>query len=408
MPSVLERAVRCRVGTNFRVRGGAVEVSRAGLEALASLARKHGSKPLTQRRVASVLGSKRLSAFRMEDAWFALQAVPHCLAMFGVGAGELDLLGLESDFQKSLIINLDGSEEEVESVGASASLPPEPKTIAPRTSSKRPRSGSSVAKLKMKVSRLQRKLVDMKRCADLMTDDQIRRRYFQGRKARYLSIQGGFSIVLRRIIANTGARSIVAASEIDLHRTTLNQWEIRFHASLLASWRKWYAEMHAQLFSDTPASAFVSSRYAVHILKGDATNSRNTAKIHSMEIQSLFLLEDVRHSDAQNFTSSMQIIDAIECRSAMSNMFEVKNGTALATHALYLEHMRSVGCPSWSSFAGRQVPANIVVTITYFLATDGGPDEVGAKDQAAFCCRLASDSGQGSCTAGKRHTLLQQ
>ena len=52
------------------------------------------------------------------------------------------------------------------------------------------------------------------------------------------------------------------------------------------------------------------------------------------------------------------------------------------THALYLKHLASIGCPDWNAcpFA----PAGATICITFFLGSDGGPDEVGAKMQAMY------------------------
>ena len=63
------------------------------------------------------------------------------------------------------------------------------------------------------------------------TDDlEQRRNFFKGPRLHYLSLRGAFSLVLRRLIANGGARAFVASLQIDLHRTTVNRWETVFHA----------------------------------------------------------------------------------------------------------------------------------------------------------------------------------
>ena len=60
----------------------------------------------------------------------------------------------------------------------------------------------------------------------------------------------------------------------------------------------------------------------------------------------------------------------------------MKGGSAMDTHALYLKHMASIGCPDWNarSFA----LAGATICITFFLGSDGGPDEVGSKMQAMY------------------------
>ena len=69
----------------------------------------------------------------------------------------------------------------------------------------------------------------------------------------------------------------------------------------------------------------------------------------------------------------------------MANMFEVKGGSAMDTHALYLNHLKSVGCPAWSSYSDNSLEETApIIIITYFLGSDGGSDEVGAKSQATY------------------------
>ena len=80
------------------------------------------------------------------------------------------------------------------------------------------------------------------------TDDlEQRRNFFKGPRLRYLSLRGAFSLVLRRLIADVGARAIVASLQIDWHGTTVNRWEIVFHACLVSSWRKWYEQMRQDM-----------------------------------------------------------------------------------------------------------------------------------------------------------------
>ena len=103
-------------------------------------------------------------------------------------------------------------------------------------------------------------------------------------------------------------------------------------------------DMTARLNDDSEGKHV--SRFEVHVAQSDATRSRQTAKIHSMEIKSMFLKLDVVHESRENSANEPQeYLDSMETRTAMCNVFEMKGGSAMDTHALYLKHMASIG---WS------------------------------------------------------------
>ena len=99
-----------------------------------------------------------------------------------------------------------------------------------------------------------------------------------------------------------GARALVASLQIDLHGTTVNRWEIVFHACLVSSWCRWYEQMRKDMtarLNDVSEGKHVS-RFEVHVAQVDSTNSRQTARIPSMEIKSMFLKLDVVHELYEN------------------------------------------------------------------------------------------------------------
>ena len=60
----------------------------------------------------------------------------------------------------------------------------------------------------------------------------------------------------------------------------------------------------------------------------------------------MFLKLDVVHESHENSANEPQkYLDSIETRTAMFNLFEVKGGSAMDTHALYLKH--SFGSHLW-------------------------------------------------------------
>ena len=101
-----------------------------------------------------------------------------------------------------------------------------------------------------------------------------------------------------------------------------------------------------------------------------------------MEIQSKYIRKDVLHFESN--VESQEFIDSIESRSAMGNIFRVQFPTAMGTHALYRKHMSSIGCPWWCDYIATYCPPAIDVCITCFPGSDGGPDDMGAKEQAMY------------------------
>ena len=92
-------------------------------------------------------------------------------------------------------------------------------------------------------------------------------------------------------------------------------------------------DMTARLDDDSEGKHV--SRFEVHVARSDATNSRQTAKIHSMEIKSMFLKLDVVHESHESSANEPQkYLDS----TAMCNFFEMKGGSAMDTHALFLKH----------------------------------------------------------------------
>ena len=63
-------------------------------------------------------------------------------------------------------------------------------------------------------------------------------------------------------------------------------------------------DMTARLDDDSEGKHV--SRFEVHVARCDATNSRQTAKIHSMEIKSMFLKLAVVHESHENSANEPQ------------------------------------------------------------------------------------------------------
>ena len=379
MPSALDLAVLTILRPHFRIQGGASLVSAEGLEALATLSPRDEAG---QRRVQTMLRRKVMAQHVDRPGWLhVFPVVPSALATLRIASSQIDMAWIEREMRSSLVIDVE--EWSMEPQGEMRDDEREVLFLSSGDDgescpqSKRQRSeGSRYFADKMKIHRLNHKLSCMVRAK---TDDlELRLNFFKGPRLHYHSLRGAFPLVLRRLIANVGARAIVASLQIDLHRTTVNMWEI-YLPRLLGELVAQVARTNAPGHECTPGWRLRRE----HVARGDATNSRQTAKIHSMEIKSMFLKLDVVHeSHEKSANESQKYLDSIETRTAMCNLFEMKGGSAMDTHALYLKHVAPIGCPDWNvcTFA----PAGTTICITFFLGSDGGPDEVGAKMQAMY------------------------
>ena len=104
----------------------------------------------------------------------------------------------------------------------------------------------------------------------------------------------------------------------------------------------------------------------------------------------MFLKLDVVHASHENRANEPQKnLDGIETRTAMCNLFEMKGGSAMDTHALYFKWLLRLEC------------------VPFFLALDGGPDIVGAKMQATRAW-LILQSLRASCSRIKHLSFFQE
>ena len=79
--------------------------------------------------------------------------------------------------------------------------------------------------------------------------------WFRGRAKRYFCVRGGFTLVIRRILGGLSSRRTGVTLGVDVDGTTVNRWEMLFHASLVASVRRWYQERENALQEPLPADA---------------------------------------------------------------------------------------------------------------------------------------------------------
>jgi hypothetical protein len=137
----------------------------------------------------------------------------------------------------------------------------------------------------------------------------------------------------------------------------------------------------------------------VNAFRGDATNAKvwHHAKLHGMELSSAWYVvqPDIR--------SEQDFLNACEVRTQWSDPVRVDDGTAEATHALYLKQLATLGCPRWPH--NQQDPRRPGSTMSFVevlqcmprpnaltiwnITSDGGSDQIKfrglVKMETRFC-----------------------
>ena len=59
--------------------------------------------------------------------------------------------------------------------------------------------------------------------------------YFKESRLRYLATRGGTALAVRRSVTGISSNRPGVAFLVDIHRTSVNRWELRFAAACMAS-----------------------------------------------------------------------------------------------------------------------------------------------------------------------------
>ena len=258
LPPFAISVLRC-LRSHVRSQAGELQISIEGVNALLLLGDLKTS-PDTFARQA------RAHACIDADGWYYFSVVPFALRKFKIATNCLDFTKIEETLEQSLIVCVESESEPEASVEAAVSLAPADLCSESSPSEAEPECGvdasssqgvvepkvakaTSISKDSRRIKRLKQQVQDLKqkaKRADELLD--MRSHFFHGPKLRYLSVLGGFSIVMRRIVSGVGARACAAMLQIDLYRTTINRWELIFHTCCVQAWQTWYASMYQLMF----------------------------------------------------------------------------------------------------------------------------------------------------------------
>ena len=72
--------------------------------------------------------------------------------------------------------------------------------------------------------------------------------YFKGSRLRYLATRDGMALAVRRCVTGFSSNRLVVAFLVDIHRTSVNRWELRFAAACMASRKAWNRYAQEKLY----------------------------------------------------------------------------------------------------------------------------------------------------------------
>jgi hypothetical protein len=154
---------------------------------------------------------------------------------------------------------------------------------------------------------------------------ELDRDWRKGKKRRYFSLFGGFTLAVRRCLCNGTAHSMGLCLGLDIHGSTINRWTLLMRAAHLAE----LSCVHMVNYSlmDLPAEEGDGVRVALHLVQFDATNAAiwMNMKLHTMLLQSDFLLDPVRHRDVLSADGMRRVLSKRSYRILMGELQKVRS-----------------------------------------------------------------------------------
>ena len=154
----------------------------------------------------------------------------------------------------------------------------------------------------------------------------------------------------RRCASGVSARRFGLTLGIKVHHTKAVRWEILLASSIQAARQMWYADREVMLYEplektpDGPATRLF--RFAVHVCRGDATNTMKLKrKFHTTAVRSLYCEIDVGPDTPWSEVSRSYV----EC-GGVGDLLAVDGdhaGSAEVLGAMYEKQLKSMGCPHW-------------------------------------------------------------
>ena len=196
---------------------------------------------------------------------------------------------------------------------------------------------------------------------------------------RYLATRGGVALAVRRCVTRTSSNRLGVAFLVDIHRTSVNRWELSFAAACVASRKAGYRDTQEKLHRPRESNHIDRVfRFALHLHRRDSTNavaSRRT-KLHYCETMSMYIV-----LDADKKTTWTDVRKNVSQKSNLADLHETIHGTACGMYTMYLKQLSSYGCLSWEASLETLAklkanqPDGVTVSTTVVFVTDSGGDE---------------------------------
>ena len=151
------------------------------------------------------------------------------------------------------------------------------------------------------------------------------------------------ALAVRRCVTGISSHRLGFAFLVDIHRTSVNRWELHFAATCMASRWAWYRDAQEKPCRPKESNHIDRIfRFALHLHRGDSTNtavSRRT-KVHNCETLSMYIVLDVDMKTT--WTDARKNVCQ---KSTLADLHETTHGTACGMYATYLKQLFIVRVP---------------------------------------------------------------
>jgi hypothetical protein len=275
---------------------------------------------------------------------------------------------------------------------------PQPTELAPATERESNlrealrRSAAQISELeRSKKSEAQKRRRWESRCCEARAElAQLQAQALRKTDLARFSAYGGMCLAIRRCASNASAKNLGLALEVDVHQTTVNRWEIKCDAALIAASRGFYAEVDAaaedtdadplalvdaqapgslavaappdwsaavvvaQTQETALASATPHGSCALHLIRSDATNAAvwQKCKLHTCEAATVVLYGGTAGGCAgadADAKDALQSAFAMHAHRRLADLQVVTDATGEGCFAMTCRQLENIGVPLWTS-----------------------------------------------------------
>ena len=154
-------------------------------------------------------------------------------------------------------------------------------------------------------------------------------------EGQIFSVLGGMRIALRRCLSSVSSYSMGLALELDVHRTTVTQWESHSRSAMLASFKRWHICCRKQIIDKHDPDACDRRcgcrglTLAANFVRGDATHAQvlQKCKLHSTELVCAYVTDPITEDEHWQ-----EVLEHLDCRELLGDLQVCGGGTIEHTH----------------------------------------------------------------------------